>query len=594
LHAFRSSCACRQGLWPLARWALGGIKAVIRKAGFGMSDLVRLFHTVRHLKAMQVFARLRNRLPRLPVSNGPPPPLRQYSGVWQPPIPRRPSMLGPKRFRFLNDERELEFPGGWNDQRLEKLWLYNLHYFDDLVAADAQSRADWHQGLISRWISENPAAHGAGWEPYPTSLRIVNWIKWAIAGWSAGETRLSDSALQSLAVQTRWLRQRLEYHLLGNHLLANAKALVFAGAFFGGREGDRWLKQGLAILEDQREEQVLPDGGHFELSPMYHALVLEDFLDLRNLAQFYGEDYQPLDQLTYARWTHAIEKMRTWLLDLTHPDGEIAFFNDAAFGIAPSSHQLQEYARRLGLEDVSGPNGGLSIHGESGYVRWQKPDCVVLLDIAAVGPDYLPGHAHADTLSYELSLFGQRVFVNSGTSCYGLTDERLRQRGTAAHNTVVVNGRNSSDVWSGFRVGGRAHARLVYTERPSDDECRLVAVHDGYSRAFGRLLHQRSWRFSRGAIEISDVLTGKYKTAEARLHLHPRIHLGISHTSEAGHQAIELRIGDHRAMLSVEGAQLSVEPSTWHPGFGVTVPNRVLILRPNKPRFVHRLQWEAR
>jgi uncharacterized heparinase superfamily protein len=169
----------------------------------------------------------------------------------------------------------------------------------------------------------------------------------------------------------------------------------------------------------------------------------------------------------------------------------------------------------------------------------------------------------------------------------------LRQRGTAAHNTVVINGKNSSDVWSSFRVGGRARAKLVYSERPNGDECRLVAVHDGYSRAFGRLLHQRSWQFRPDEIEVSDVLTGHYTTAEARLHLHPRVHLGIAHTGEFGDQPIELRIGEHRAMLTVEGAQLSVEPSTWHPEFGVTVPNRVLILRPNKPRFVHRLQWTA-
>jgi uncharacterized heparinase superfamily protein len=558
-----------------------------------MTDLARLFHTVRHLKAIQVFARLRNYLPRAPAGNGPAPPLRHYAGVWQPPILRLPSMLGPVRFRFLNEEHELKIPAGWNDPRLEKLWLYNLHYFDDLVAADALSRPHWHQGLISQWITENPPGHGVGWEPYPTSLRIVNWIKWAIAGWSAGEDRLTDTAMHSLAVQTRWLRRRLEYHLLGNHLWANAKALVFAGGFFGGSEGDRWLKKGLAILEGQRDDQILPDGGHFELSPMYHALVLEDLLDMRNLALFYGEDCQPLDQLTYARWSHAIEKMRLWLRDLAHPDGEIAFFNDAAFGVAPSPQEIDRYARRLGFDEAPSLTDGLRIRGEVGYVRWQLGDCVALLDIAAVGPDYLPGHGHADTLSYELSLFGQRVFVNSGTSCYGVSDERLRQRGTAAHNTVMVDGENSSEVWSSFRVARRAHARIIDKQWTDEDECRLVAEHDGYRRLSGRAVHQRSWHFRPAEIEVSDVLTGEYSTAEARLHLHPRIHLGISHTSDAGHQAIELRIGEHRAMLTVEGAQLSVEPSTWHPQFGVTVPNRVLILRPYKPRFVHRLQWAS-
>lgn len=80
--------------------------------------------------------------------------------------------------------------------------------------------------LILRWVEENPPAVGNGWEPYPTSLRIVNWIKWAQAG-----NLLPESARQSLAIQVRWLSKRVEHHLLANHLFVNAKALAIAGMF---------------------------------------------------------------------------------------------------------------------------------------------------------------------------------------------------------------------------------------------------------------------------------------------------------------------------------------------------------------------------
>ena len=43
------------------------------------------------------------------------------------------------------------------------------------------------------------------------------------------------------------------------------------------------------------------------------------------------------------------------------------------------------------------------------------------MDVALIGPNYQPGHAHADVLSFELSLFGQRLLVNIGTSEYRLT-----------------------------------------------------------------------------------------------------------------------------------------------------------------------------
>ena len=141
---------------------------------------------------------------------------------------------------------------------------------------------------------------------------------------------------------------------------------------------------------------------------------------------------------------------------MTHPDGRIAFFNDAAFAIACEPEALEAYANRLELAPISSPQTALTALTESGYLRLQLGSALALLDVAAIGPDYLPGHAHADTLSFELSLFGQRVLVNSGTSCYGISQERQRQRSTAAHNTVVIDAVDSSEVWSGFRVARRA------------------------------------------------------------------------------------------------------------------------------------------
>ena len=162
-----------------------------------------------------------------------------------------------------------------NDTAKPKLWLYNLHYFDGLAAsADDEHRA-LQRRLVARWIAENPPGHGNGWEPYPISLRLVNWIKWSLSG-----EALDRAWLASLAVQARWLARHIEWHLLGNHLLANAKALLFAGLFFDGPEAWRWFEQGLSIYEREIPRQILADGGHFELSPMYHAIILEDFLDV--------------------------------------------------------------------------------------------------------------------------------------------------------------------------------------------------------------------------------------------------------------------------------------------------------------------------
>ena len=213
----------------------------------------------------------------------------------------------------------------------------------------------------------------------------------------------------------------------------------------------------MKILAREIPEQVLPDGGHFELSPLYHSIILEDLMDLINLGRLYAEN-RAGDEIKAAKaldtqvpiWIEAVNTMRPWLQALRHPEGQIALFNDSAIGIASSPDELENYAHRLGFEAVSPAPTPVCVLRDSGYVRLEQGRAVALLDVGRIGPDYLPGHAHADTLTFELSVNSQRVIVNSGTSCYGISEERLRQRATAAHNTVVINDENSSEVWGGI------------------------------------------------------------------------------------------------------------------------------------------------
>jgi uncharacterized heparinase superfamily protein len=469
--------------------------------------------------------------------------------------------------------------GDWNRADRDKLWLYNLHYFDDLNARDSAGRGDWQRGLIARWLAENPPFAGNGWEPYPTSLRIVNWLKWALAG-----NPLDPVWADSLALQARWLRRRLEWHLLGNHLFANVKALLFAGLCFRGREADEWLHLGLSLLARELPEQVLADGGHFERSPMYHSLILEDLLDLLNLtAAFSGSrgslgsalasDPRRLLLGAAQVWRETARRMRAWLAALCHPDGEIALFNDAAFGIAPTPAELDAYARRLGLGRIAASADGTACLDPSGYVRVAQGPALALLDCAPVGPDYLPAHAHADTLSFELSVHGRRLIVDSGTSCYGSGPERLRQRATAAHNTLVIDGADSSEVWGGFRVARRAYPLGLEIDEGRDG-VRVSCAHDGYRRLAGSPVHRRTWVLGAGRLSIIDRVEGRFREATARLHLHPAVRVRIGADGASG----ELDWGGSGAVRwSVVGALgVRVVDSTYHPRFGVSDANRCI------------------
>ena len=405
-----------------------------------LNKVLLLFNTVKYLKFVQIANRVKRKFIKPTIDLSRAPEISSITNKPKPLIRCQQKIFDDGVFKFLNKKFNVQTAEDWNADDQDKLWIYNLHYFDDLNAVNSEKRAGWHHELIQRWINDNPPGFKNGWEPYPSSLRIINWIKWFLLNGN-----LKQEWLDSLVGQTRFLSQNLEYHLLGNHLFANAKALIFSGLYFQGAEADEWYQTGIKILNKELPEQVLSDGGNFELSPMYHAIFLEDLLDLINIHQAYDKN-QPANIATKAT------QMLKWLENMSHPDGEISFFNDSTLGVAPTLGELVNYARQLDIDHKGGNLSGLTHFQESGYIRLDKKDLVIMADVAKIGPDYIPGHGHADVLSFEMSLFGERLIVNSGISTYNTGPERQKQRGTLAHSTITIDVTDSSEVWNGFRV----------------------------------------------------------------------------------------------------------------------------------------------
>ena len=519
---------------------------------------LRYFHTVRYLKFKQVIGRIHrlfNNVDLTPVLS------IQTCLPGRTFVPVRlnmRSMFDDDRFIFLNESEVLV---DWNDPQRSKLWLYNLHYFDDLNSQDAADRIDKHSELISRWITENPPGVGNGWEPYPISLRVVNWIKWFLV-----HGKVTDKQLESLALQVKVLFQTIETHLLGNHLFSNAKALLFAGLYFKGAEADQWFASALKLLAREVPEQILEDGGNFELTPMYHAIITADLLDIVSILSAYQDSrYCWLEEECRNR----LPDMLQWLTVMTHPDGYVSLFNDAAIDIAPTLSQLVVTSKAYDVALPPVPQATLVHLESSGYFRLNLEEAVLIGDIGCVGPDYIPGHAHADTLSFELSIFGQRLIVNSGTSLYGSSEERMRQRGTAAHSTVVVDRQNSSEVWGGFRVARRAKPfGLVVDELAGTVRCS----HDGYTRLAGKPVHTREWLYCKSSVSISDWVAGRFETAEARYHLHP------DWDYELVGNTLLCRLEGRVANLWITTGSSRLETSTYHPKFGSRIDSRVLVV----------------
>lgn len=215
------------------------------------------------------------------------------------------------KFNLLNEERIVDM-STWSAPA-SHLWLFNLHYFDYIHDLDDEIALSY----ISSWLDAVEYHKHVSYEPYVISLRLVNWIKFL-------QTRniYNDKIEKSIVEQTQSLIANVEFHLLGNHLFANAKALTIVGSYLYGEVGAKALKLGLSILSDELKEQFLSDGAHFELSPMYNNIMLFDLLDIYNVLKArFGFDnilIEDIGKLVY--------KCFEWSIYMSHSDGDVAFF----------------------------------------------------------------------------------------------------------------------------------------------------------------------------------------------------------------------------------------------------------------------------
>jgi uncharacterized heparinase superfamily protein len=396
-------------------------------------------------------------------------------------------------------------------------------------------------------------------------LRIINWIKWHFK-----TNGLSDEAKLSLWNQVLWLAGRPEYHLLGNHLFLNAKAILFACVIFGLDEHSTIFRKALKILKEELEEQFLDDGAHFELSPMYHALAMEDLLDLYQLEPALPSNF-PSQQIL-KKYSLGMN----WLALMKYGNEQLAHFNDCANGIAPTFKELNELGVKLGLKQSFGTNKNFYHFKQSGFVVFKNEKIHLIADVGSIGPDYLPGHAHADSLAFELAIRGKRVVVNSGTSEYGLSSERLRQRSTSAHSTIELDNKSSSEVWSGFRVAQRA--RITELEIIEEiNRLELIAVHDGFKRIALKPLHKRKWKLSGGILEIIDEVTGSGNSVQLRYYLHPDILIELLDDCILLSTSLE-KLAKIRTEQNVQ-----VVDTTYHDKFGSSKKNKCLLITGTTP-----------
>ncbi len=418
------------------------------------------------------------------------------------------------KFIFLNIEKKFSNGIDWHREDLNegtRLWKLNLHYHEYLVelALEFHKTKDirylsYITSNIEDWIIKNPLGTDKfyldNWNSYAISNRIISWVK----VYSLIEKEINDSFKEKMMIsflqQTSYLSKNIEYNIRGNHILENGFSMFFAAHFL---EDYSMYSKSKNILIKELNEQICKDGAHFELSPMYHQHILNRMLDCYNVMEsnkIFEDDFQKFIK-------KKLKLMLAWLKNITFSNGSIPLFNDCAYNVYPNSKELFEYSRLLGL------NSDSFKLSDSGYRRINFENYESIIDIGKLGPDYIPGHAHNDTLNFNLNINDNPFIVDTGTSIYNNSKRRILEKSTSSHNTVKIAEFEQSQIWSSFRMANRTFPHLI-----KDDNCNIIAS-ISYPQ---KKTHTREFDFQKNKIQIIDTINSNIDCT-AYLHFHPAI-----------------------------------------------------------------------
>ena len=478
---------------------------------FSPSYILRLYQTVKYLKWQQVFYRFYYPLKRCFYNNiskkthffnesnmqvdqicfdadfdGQFPIYSNDKGLYLP---------NTNTFLFLNKPHSFGAEIDWHFRANGLLWAFHLHYFDWLN--DDNLSVEYNLDTVLQYIDKQDKSYLFS-HSYPASLRVVNWVKFLI------KNRIyTSSIIASLKTQTKRLYHFPEYEILGNHLLQNGIALVWAGVFLNDK---KVLQKGSNILLEQLSEQVLADGVHFEKSFAYQSILVKNLMDLMIFLKPKNEC-----KIIFNEIKIKVKLMLSTLSVLVDKEGFYFCIGDANKEMSINFNELMIVAQNLSI------NIEEFCWGESGFrVLGQSTDYQLFFNSGIIKSTYQPGHSHADAFSVCLNVKGRPVIVDRGVSTYENNDNRILERSTIAHNTLNVNLDNSADVWASFRMGKRPSVFcLSNTDRIIDYK------HNGYFSKY-KIWHRRRVEQEADKIEISDYLYGwNGENAQLVYHFHP-------------------------------------------------------------------------
>lgn len=407
----------------------------------------------------------------------------------------------------------------WRPEGATEAWECALHGFGwlrDLHAVGGDAPRAEARRLILDWIARESRWRPVSWRPDILGERVANWLIQARFLASGADGEFSLRYLESLGRQMRHLRRVARLARVGPEKLVALKGLIYAALAIPEerRRLDKWLR----LLAAEIDAQILGDGGHVDRSPAVQLAVLRDLVEIRAALRDAGAETPDALQ-------NAIDRMTPMMRFFRHGDGGLALFNDTNEGEDWLVDVVLTKAEARGKPLLSAPH--------SGFQRVAANRATVIMDTGT--PVRGAGrHAHAGTLSFEMSIGKERMIVNCGANAGGNDHWRTAQRATAAHSTVTVDDLNSSEIGRDG-IAGRGPEEILVERHEEDGNTWIEAEHDGYLRALG-LIHRRRLFVADGggSLRGEDTLEGPgHHRFVARFHLHPSVRASLVQDGES-------------------------------------------------------------
>jgi len=384
----------------------------------------------------------------------------------------------------------------WSGPYPNRLWKFNLNYFNwainEFYEYSQTSKIDNTfyriSYLIDSWIKYNSENYNDGWHSYTTSIRIRNWI-WMFR---FVDNLSNNQRLNSLWIQLYWLYKNQECYLGGNHYLENLISLVIGSLNFSGKKADKIFKESLKNLQNQLDEQILEDGGHYEGSTSYHLSLLEGLV-LTGL-------WIQISKINRKKWLDQyIKKMSNWALNVLMNGSNYPRFNDCIYDkeidikniiklskiylnkdefIKVKNYKFDKFIyllrnyKKLNFNEIDNSfmkskkiSSKISNLKETGWT-FLRPNSnwEIIFKSGLSSPLYLPGHSHSDIGSFDIFYKGKPIIVETGTSRYENSYIRNYERSGIAHNIMQFTNKKDInlhtfddwseplEVWDSFRV----------------------------------------------------------------------------------------------------------------------------------------------